>query len=156
MPDSSEEISEESPISEDEILYRRIPASHYSSDLNCPVLADGFRPSSLDEDGISFYRAKFTDPKSTLLSAREEKRGTYYVAKIKVKDIVSLSLPIKLTIIPDPCPPVKGHCLITEINKKDYDNKTNSTLKENIKEASRELAKLIKPEDVVHAPGNYP
>jgi len=104
-------MSDESgPISEDELLYRRIPAS---SGWYAP--ATGLRPETFaphrtaDETGLSVYRARFK-------SIKEAERGragkSYYVAVLRAGDLRSHGIRIE----PSPIFGDPGHAELPDLN----------------------------------------
>jgi len=88
MPD------ETNPVSIDEYVYRRVlkrwyyPVSPHSDDR---VDRQAFRPTNRDLDGISVYRAMFTDPEKVARD-NEGQLGRYCVARLSVKVISELGL----------------------------------------------------------------
>jgi len=74
------------PIGDDELLYRRIPASLnlYDPTAAPHLLPDAFRPNANDTTGLSVYRAKY---KSALEAARGRPGKVYYVAVLRAGDL---------------------------------------------------------------------
>ena len=73
------------PIGDDEILYRRIPASPdwYDPGKDPSISPQAFKPNKNDETGISIYRSKYK-------SAEEAAKGrgkTYFVAVLRAGDL---------------------------------------------------------------------
>jgi len=74
------------PISDDELLYRRIPAALHLYDPNAApqLLPDAFRPNANDTTGLSVYRAKY---KSVEEAARGRPDKQYYLAVLRAGDL---------------------------------------------------------------------
>jgi hypothetical protein len=99
------------PISDDEILYRRIPAGcgwydPTQSDRPSPY---AFRANRQDSDGISLSREKYSSPEDVCGRAREGKE--YFVAELRAGDLRNKGL----TLRPAPLANDPGHCVLTEI-----------------------------------------
>ncbi len=74
------------PIGDDEILYRRIPASQgwYDPDKDPSISPKAFRPNRHDETGISISREKY----KTLEEAAKGRLGkTYFIAVLRAGDL---------------------------------------------------------------------
>ena len=82
------------PISDDELLYRRIPASQnwYNQDqAACPLSPEAFRPQQRDLTGLSVCRAKY----KTAREAAQGRQGkSYYIAVIRAGDIRSQGIQV--------------------------------------------------------------
>ena len=116
------------PIADDEILYRRIPASQgwYDPDRKQPLAAEAFKPRRDDTDGISLWRATY---KSVAEAAAGASRHGYYVASIRAGDLRELGTQPVAT--PQEMGP--GHVSIPVLNY--ADRHTNRVL-----EVSRRIA----------------
>src|SRR5437879_9708207 len=81
------------PVADDELLYRRIPASLNLYDRNSEpaLLPDAFRPNANDTTGLSLYRSKY---KSIEEAARGREGNTYYVAVLRAGDLRSAGIDI--------------------------------------------------------------
>jgi hypothetical protein len=76
------------PISDDELLYRRIPVSQgwYNPDMTHPLSPKAFRPQRHDLTGLSVSRAKYR----TVQDAAQGREGkSYYVAVLRAGDLRS-------------------------------------------------------------------
>lgn len=104
------------PISDDELLYRRIPESSnpqlYHKDSGLSPKA--FRPNRNDTTGLSIYRAKDynNSPKRAASTGRAGKK--YYIAILRAFDIKQFC-----TIKPTLEPQNPGHAELLELR---YDN----------------------------------
>ena len=98
------------PISEEEILYRRIPVSknYYNPDKYPPLSPEAFNPIRLDSTGLSLTRGKYL---SIQEAARGLSRSGYYVAVFKAGDLQAVGI----NIVPRPLPGNPGHVEITDI-----------------------------------------
>jgi len=97
------------PIADDELLYRRIPASTnwYSEAVLSPM---AFRPhGERDVDGISLWRAKHT---SIDQAARGRPGKEYYVAVLRAGDLAAHG--IEVTATPKRGEP--GHASLPALN----------------------------------------
>lgn len=92
------------PIADDELLYRRIPASLnlYDPSAELFLLPDAFRPNASDTTGLSLYRSKY---KSIEDVARGREGKTYYVAVLRAGDLRAAGI----AIVPRPLEGDPGH-----------------------------------------------
>jgi hypothetical protein len=105
--------SDNDPISDDEYLFRRIPAWLAYVDIDRGTVSpNAFSQGKKDLEGLSFYREQFVDAK-TLAMSPEHERGNYFVAKIRAAEMRKLGL----TLTPNPMPPLLGHTLVPELRK---------------------------------------
>lgn len=110
MPDGTEAISD------DELLYRRIPVSQewYSLSHNPPLSPKAFRPRADDTHGLSLSRAKYHRI-DEFGRARGER--TFYVAVLRAGDLRDRGI----QVVPDPIvdhPNLdddRGHTLIPDM-----------------------------------------
>lgn len=74
------------PVLDDELLYRRVPASTnwFDPDRTPPLEPEAFRPNRNDDTGISVSRAKF---KTAHQAAMGRPGKEYYVAVLRARDI---------------------------------------------------------------------
>src|SRR3989442_13542480 len=74
------------PIGDDELLYRRVPASLnlYDPTAVPNLLPDAFRPNANDTSGLSVHRAKY---KSVEQAARGRAGKQYYVVILRAGDL---------------------------------------------------------------------
>jgi hypothetical protein len=85
------------PVSEDELLYRRVPVSMGWYDQG-GVSPEAFGPRPNEAGGISLFRAKY---KSIQEAARGKSRGGYYIAVLRASDLIGEGF----VIVPRPNPP---------------------------------------------------
>ena len=98
------------PISDDEILYRRIPASTgWYDPSRTPVLEpEAFRPNRNDNTGISLSRRKYSTVEQ---AARGQPGKSYYVALLRAAEICAAGM----DVVPKPLPDDPGHAEIPEL-----------------------------------------
>jgi hypothetical protein len=103
------------PIADDEVLYRRIPASQgwYAPGTTPPLSEAAFGPTKHDSTGISVSRAKYKTLEEAACG-REGKR--YYVAVLRAGDLRAQGI----EVIPRPLEGDPGH---GEIPGLTYDNR---------------------------------
>jgi hypothetical protein len=101
LPDETE------PITDDELLYRRIPAALnlYDPHAKPHLLPDAFRPNQNDVTGLSVYRAKF---KSVEEAAQGREGKSYYVAVLRTGDLRARGI----EVVPRPIAGDPGHAEI--------------------------------------------
>ena len=122
------------PVHDSEFVYRRIPLKFYDPDLPVPIPALAFRPNANDTTGISVFRARFVSPLETLASVDANKRNTYFVAQLAVRDLKKLGV----TVVPEPVEAgPAGHCVIPELSWNAY-----QADKKRLREIQWELGKL--------------
>ncbi len=110
------------PISDDELLYRRISTNkqlnYYNPDIDPNPSPKAFRPNhKFDLTGLSLYRAKYIRPQQVAENDREAK---YFIAVLRAGDVRALGAII------EPCPDENkpGHVEITNLrsdNRRDTD-----------------------------------
>ena len=95
------------PITDDELLYRRVPASLnlYEPISEPHLLPDAFRPNANDLTGLSVYRAKY---KSLEQAAQGRVGKEYYVAVLRAGDLRSKGI----EVFPRPLEGDPGHAEI--------------------------------------------
>lgn len=137
-------MDEHSPVSSDEIVYRRVPAQPTYIDLSLPILLTplAFYPHQNDTDGLSVYRALFVQPGE--IAERHSK--PCFVVRLQVAWLLDL----ELTLIPDPRPPLPGHTLIPELRRDEYEQD-----KQSAKELQLEIVRRVGPSDVVYSPPGH-
>ena len=129
------------PVSPDEYVLRRVLSEYCDPSLSEPVHPQGFYPTSKDMDGISVFRALFVSPDRVASSGKNPKG--YYVARLRVSDIIALGL----TVIPNPKDDqLPGHALLPGLSTIEYTKNKN-----NIKVLMYKLATLAGNE-IVFAP----
>ncbi|NQV25708.1 MAG: hypothetical protein HQ518_15225 [Rhodopirellula sp.] len=112
-------------VSDDEIIYRRVPARPQWCIPGDPVqiTVDAFSPLKStkdrlgDVDGLSVTRAKSSANPSFATPADVAGAGPspagYFVLELRVSDLQKLGL----SVVPDPKPDNPGHALIPEIHE---------------------------------------
>jgi hypothetical protein len=97
------------PLSDDELLYRRIPASQgwYTEGVLSPEVYGPHRER--DVDGISFWRAKYRCLEEV---ARGRPGKDYYVAVIRVGELRMRGI----EVMPTPCAGGVGHVSLPALN----------------------------------------
>jgi hypothetical protein len=127
-------MDELQPVDDSEFVYRRILQRFYDPELPVPIPPLAFRPNQNDTTGISVFRARFVEPADTLVGVDADKRTTYYVAQLLIRDLRKLGL----TVIPEPDPEgPAGHAVIPELSWKAY-----QANKRDLREIQLELGKL--------------
>jgi hypothetical protein len=107
------ELDDSAPIADDELLYRRIPASQnwYHPGEPWALDAEAFKPRKSgpfpDTTGISLFRAKFYDSPADVGSTRKG----FYVAVLRAGDLRIAQ--IDVTAKPDPDHP--GHAELPQL-----------------------------------------
>jgi hypothetical protein len=103
------------PISNDEILFRRIPVSTgwYDPSRTPPLEPEAFRPNRNDLTGISFSREKY----ETVDRAAQGRPGkSYYVAAFRAGDIRASGM----RVVSSPTPDDPSHAEIADLT---YDSR---------------------------------
>jgi hypothetical protein len=110
------------PVGDDEILYRRIPASMgwYDPTLDPAPSPEAFAPRKDDENGLSLTRA---DLVAIEVAACGASRKGYYVAKVRAGDLRAAGL--EITPIPRTQNP--GHAVIPLLK---YSDRETDAVKE--------------------------
>lgn len=156
-----EELDPHSPISPEEIIYRRVPKQRGMSvdlktvqpDAFAPRMPNKKKPNDIgDLDGLSVYRAAFHTPEVIARVLRTSGSEPAWVAEFKAGDLIALGITLK----PDPLQadkhpsgiPQPGHALIPEI----HSGGAQST---RVLELKRELAALANKAKI-HGPYDPP
>jgi hypothetical protein len=103
------------PISDDELLYRRVPVSQswYNRDQTPSLSPEAFRPQQHDMTGLSVARAKY----KTIEEAAQGQEGKfYYVAVLRAGDLRSSGIRVE----PRPRKGDLGHAELPDMT---YDNR---------------------------------
>ena len=132
-------------VSPDEYVLRRIHKSHYDPTLPLPVTKAAVRPTDADKTGLSVYLERLyrDDPTGILAQINEAKRGDYYIARVRVADLLALGLRVLSDEGPQHLP---GHCNIPELNRPEYEaNKSRWA------DAQKAFAQLL-GENIIHPP----
>ncbi|MBC8872772.1 MAG: hypothetical protein H8E44_25345 [Planctomycetes bacterium] len=98
------------PIEDDEILFRRVPASTgwYDPSRMPPLEPEAFRPNRNDLTGISLSRQKY----KTVEQAAQGRPGkSYYVAAFRAGDIHAAGM----HVVPSPTPDDTSHAEIADL-----------------------------------------
>lgn len=106
------------PISDDEILYRRIPvgADWFDPGIDPRPTPKAFRPRPDDTTGLSLSRQKY---KSLEQVAHNSHGKQYYVAELRAGDLRANGI----AIIPDPLPGDPGHVAVSSLT---YENRNDN------------------------------
>ena len=114
------------PITDDEILYRRIPGNPDYFDqavCRCPS-PRAFSPTPRDSTGVSLYRAKYKSPREV---ARNPRGKLYYVAAVSAGDLRKQGI----EVVPRPNPEEgPGHAEISNLtyaNRKTQESREHCT-----------------------------
>ena len=119
------------PISDDEILYRRIPVGSewFDPEVDPRPSPKAFRPRPDDTTGLSLYRRKYKSPQQVAANPRGAR---YYVAELHAGDMRAKGI----TVIPGPLPGDPGHAAISDLT---YENRKTSRAMEIQKTLAEEL-----------------
>lgn len=99
------------PVTRDELLYRRIPASKGWYDDRNGVSPEAFDPRDNETGGISLFRKKY---KTIQEAAKGPSKRGYYVAVLRAGDLIKEGI----EIVPRPDPPnVPGHVELPGLNR---------------------------------------
>lgn len=140
-------IDETCPITDDEVLLRRIPPDQWNDGCE-PISPLAFKPRvngrDPDKDGISLFRLSCLNSPKQLLDRilDEHKRSQSGVAGLQVlnvKEVKALSLTVKPAPEPIGDGRLPGHVVIPEMNTTAYLDKSK---KGTITSAMTELAEL--------------
>lgn len=104
------------PIADDELLYRRIPASQgwYDPTQQNPLSSEAFRPNKeRDAAGISLWRSTYT---STSEAAAGQPGKTYYVAVLRMGDLRARGVEVVPDVDPNDPARSPGHAVIPTLN----------------------------------------
>ncbi len=99
------------PVSDDELLYRRIPVSQgwYNKDqAPSPLSPEAFGPQRYDDTGLSVSRAKY---KTVEDAARGREGKSYYVAVLRAGDLRSHGI----QVVPRPREDDPGHAELPDM-----------------------------------------
>ncbi|HZZ41782.1 MAG TPA: hypothetical protein VFE58_02495 [Tepidisphaeraceae bacterium] len=82
------------PLSDDELIYRRIPVSQnwYNPNLSPPLSPKAFNPTERDVTGLSISRASL---KTIEEAAKGQPGKSYYVAILRVADLRSAGIRVE-------------------------------------------------------------
>lgn len=101
------------PISDDEVVYRRVPASPnpgwYDPSQSDKPSPYAFRANQHDSDGRSLARKKYASAEEACAKGREGK--DYFVVELRAGDLAERGLTLK----PAPLDEDPGHCILTDI-----------------------------------------
>jgi hypothetical protein len=106
------------PITDDELLYRRIPVSPgwYNPGSSLPPSPLAFRPRMSDLTGLSVHRAKYRSARSVAENARGSR---YFVAVLGASDLRETGI----EVVPRPLPGDPGHAELPALRS---DNRKNT------------------------------
>ncbi|MBN1941746.1 MAG: hypothetical protein JW849_00470 [Phycisphaerae bacterium] len=102
-------------ITDDELLYRRIPAHFYDPQKVPPVMLVAFRPSESDKTGLSLDRDIFVTPEQSAAYGREGR--SFYVAVLCAEDLRTCGMEVN----PKPLPGKPGHAEISNLTHENRD-----------------------------------
>jgi hypothetical protein len=124
-------------------VLRTIPSrvSYYDCTLPDPVNRFAFEPAKRDTDGLSLFRLDFISARN--LARRSKNKNGVYVARLRVRDIVTEGFTVEPKIDPD----IPGHVVVPELSYANY-KKNKAQLQDRV----LALAKLAGQEIVV-SPG---
>jgi hypothetical protein len=93
------ELPGSEPVSDDELLYRRIPTSTgwYDANRVPPLEPEAFRPNRNDQAGISVARAKY---KSVDQAAIGRAGKAYFVAVLRAGDLRAAGMEVAARPLP--------------------------------------------------------
>jgi len=105
-----EETSGSEPVSDDEILYRRVSlkAGFYDPERSPSLSHAAFTPNRNDIEGLSLVRAKYASVEEAAVGNPE---ALYFVAVLRTADLRREGM----EIVPDPQRGQPGHALITNL-----------------------------------------
>jgi hypothetical protein len=108
------------PIDDEELLYRRVPASTGWYSPEAGLSPQAFAPhKTLDATGLSVYRGKY---KSVEDVARGRPGRSYYVAVLRAGDLRAKGI----EVVPRPAPGDPGHAELCQLHSRN--RKTAETL----------------------------
>lgn len=144
--------NETPPVEADETLYRQIgPGGNpiwFDPDRMPPVFHVAFIPSNDDHDGLSLIRARF---RSRPWAAHRLKNPNtqYRLAQLVAQHLSNLAVeagltPLEFRPTEDELDAQYGepwaHCVVVQINRRDYDDKTKPQVKAAIKSWAQQVA----------------
>lgn len=110
---------ENEPITEDELLYRRVPASTGWYSPETGLKPEAFAPRQDDTTGLSVSRGKY---KSIEEAGKGRPGKSYYVAVLRAVDLRKQGIAVE----PRPRPSDPGHAELPDLNSSN--RKTTETL----------------------------
>jgi len=139
------------PISPDEYLLRRVPFIEGNDlidpDLQIPIQATAFQPSSKDMDGLSVFRELFVTPEQIADLHREVSNGKEcYVVRVRAADLLGPDIGVDL--VPNVIEALPGHVLIPQI----YKGNLSKEEKRKRKDLQLAIVRKLTMADVVHSP----
>lgn len=145
---------ESDPISEDELLVRRVRVERFRSKKVPYVSPSAFEPrmtgDSPDLDGISLYRLDCLESAMDALrtisdATKKQQTGVVAIQVLEVRSIRAMKLSVAESYEDVSKPDrVAGHVVIPELNSRDFADKDK---KEHIKQAMFALANCASPKD---------
>ena len=104
-------------ISDDELLYRRIPfrSDYFDPDVDPRPSPKAFRPRERDRTGLSVVRAELASPEEAV---RTDRGAPYYLAVLRAGDLREAGLVVEPRFLPD----IPGHAEITSLT---YENRAS-------------------------------
>jgi hypothetical protein len=106
-------MSDEPPVEPDEFVLRRVHRNNFNGGLPVPIKRCEFEPKERDEDGLSVYRERILSAQQLVEAAVAQGRsaGDFYVARIKVEELLKMGLTVVPTVGDLP-----GHASIPELS----------------------------------------
>lgn len=123
-----DELPAESAVADDELLYRRVPASQNWVDPDAKTVDPlAFRPRESDSTGLSLGRAMYEAPEQE--AARGAKGRQFYIAVLSARQMRAAGI----QIAPRPVADHLGHAEVPELT---FENRRT--------DRSRELVQLLR------------
>lgn len=117
-----DELAAEGPVADDELLYRRVPASqNWVSPDAKTVDPLAFRPRESDSTGLSLGRAVYETPQQA--AARGSKGRQFYIAVLSARRMRAAGI----QIAPRPLTADRGHAEVPELT---FDNRRTDRARE--------------------------
>lgn len=119
------------PISDDELLYRRIPVNpeYFNPAVRDKPARDSYAPRKNDLTGLSLSRAKYKSPAEAARSPQDKR---YYVAVLRAGDIRRHGI----RVVPAPWPNDPGHAELPDLV---YENRRQDETKEHMRLLAEKL-----------------
>jgi hypothetical protein len=130
----------EDPVDPGEYLLHRVHPNNFDETQPTPILRCEFEPKPRDTDGISFYRETITSAAD--LANAGKTPGIYYVARVKVADLLALGL----TVVPT-AGTLPGHVSVPELSFQQFRKDKSAS-----KDLQRVLAVLASQDIVLRPP----
>ena len=109
------------PIDDDELLYRRVPLSHFNESNDPKLTPQTFRPRQDDTTGLSVSRAKYKSIEQVAQNPRDKQ---YYVAVLRAGDLRAYGISVEPRSKP---PDDLGHAELPGLT---YDHRRDDSVEE--------------------------